>query len=145
MHVLFAILFGTLAGGIIVGGVESLGMLVISPPELTVDPLTDPEAAAAWMGTVPLSAKLVVVVAWALGAFTGGVVAAKTAPEKALVAALGVGVLHQLLGLMNLLVIPHPTWMWVGSFALVIPAAWLGAVLAPHIVLPEGDPGEPPA
>jgi len=40
-----------------------------------------------------------------------------------------VGALLMLAGIMNMIMIPHPTWLWVLGITVYLPAAYLGARL----------------
>jgi len=124
---LLAVVAGLVTGMIIVALVEGAGHALWPPPAGT--DLRDPEQLKALLPTLPIGALLAVVVAWALGAFGGGWMAATLArsPREALV----VGFLLLCLGVLTMVQIPHPLWMWVAGVAVPLPAAWFGARLRP--------------
>jgi hypothetical protein len=79
---------------------------------------------------VGIGAFVSVLVSWALGAFAGGWVAARLAPSKKIVFGLVIGAFGLVAAIFNMLMIPHPAWVWVVGLAEFIPAAYLGARLA---------------
>lgn len=128
MNRLLAILAGVLSGGITVALVESAGHLIWPPPE-GVD-ITNPEALAAIMDTIPTLAIAAVLVAWIIGAFVGGFVAKKVEKSDGRVASLVTGALLMSFGIMTMIAIPHPIWMWILGVLTPIPAALFGANMA---------------
>jgi hypothetical protein len=129
---LLVVLAGVVLGGIVVALVEGVGHAVFPPPA-GVD-LTDPEQLAAIMDTIPVGAKLFVVLAWLLGSLSGGWAAVRAAGRlevgPALRLALVVGTVLLLFGAYTLVTIPHPLWMAGLGILLPLPSAWLGARLA---------------
>ena len=125
---LLGILAGLVTMVVVIALVELLGAQLFPPPP-GID-MGDPEAFAAAVTQMPLGALAIVVVAWVLGAFAGGWVAARIAiahpRAAAVVVALGVvvGVVVMMLTL------PHPLWMGVLGLVLPVPAALGGARLA---------------
>ena len=124
---------GVLAGlatmFVVIMGIEYVGHMVYPPPP-GLNPMVT-EDLSAIMAVQPVAAKAFVVVAWVVGAFAGGWVAAKvsrTYPRAAavivalMVVAGVVGMILQLPG--------HPRWMAALGLLLPIPAALLGARLA---------------
>ena len=122
------ILAGLAAMVVVIALVELLGAQLFPPPA-GVD-MRDPEAFAAAITQMPLGALAIVLVAWVLGAFAGGWVAARIAVAHpraaAVVVALGVvaGVVAMMVAL------PHPMWMGLLGLVLPVPAALAGARLA---------------
>src|SRR5688572_17516014 len=123
---------GVLAGlatmFVVIMGIEYVGHMVYPPPP-GLNPMVT-EDLSAIMAAQPAAAKAFVVVAWVVGAFAGGWVAAKisrTYPRAAavivalMVVASVVGMILQLPG--------HPPWMAALGLLLPIPAAPLGARL----------------
>ena len=129
-----SVLAGVIAGGITVGIVESLGHLIWPPPEGT--DLTNPEALAAIMDTIPTAAIAAVLVAWVCGAIVGGFTAGKIAKDPGYLPSIFAGAILMLLGVITMIAIPHPIWMWVLGIALPVPAAFYGGKLAG---LPVGE------
>lgn len=74
-------------------------------------------------GEVPFSSLALVLGGWLLGAYAGGTVASRLAGNKAVIM---FTVLFTTLIVVNLLSLPHPTWMWAGG-VLGVPLLALGA------------------
>ena len=101
------------------------------PPPPGIDPNNTADMARL-IGMLPFGALLMVVLAWVIGAFDGGLVAALVAGgNRPRVAAL-VPALMVMAGVAAMIVaIPaHPKWMAVAGLLLPIPAALLGAKVA---------------
>lgn len=120
---------GMLACVAVIMGVEALGHLVYLPPP-GLDP-SRPEDVAALVANAPPGAMALVVVAWVVGSFAGGFVAARIARDRPRLAAVLVSALV-LAGVVAMIVaIPrHPYWMSALGLLLPVPAALLGASLA---------------
>jgi len=88
----------------------------------------DPTSVAAFVATLPVTALLLVLAGWVLGALIGGHVAARIARKP--LPALAVGIVIVVGVIANAVMIPHPTWMTLAGVLLPVPAAWLGARLA---------------
>ena len=108
--------------------VEFAGAQWFPPPE-GVD-MRDPEVLASAMAQMPIAALALVVVAWVLGAFAGGWVAAKVSVAHPRVAAVVVALAVVAGVVMMVLSFPHPLWMTVLGLVLPVPAALAGARLA---------------
>ena len=108
--------------------VEFAGAQLFPPPE-GVD-MRDPEVLASAMAQMPIAALALVVVAWVLGAFAGGWVAAKVSVAHPRVAAVVVALAVVAGVVMMVLSFPHPLWMTVLGLVLPVPAALAGARLA---------------
>jgi hypothetical protein len=107
-------------------GLETLGHKVYPPPP-GLDP-TNMESVRAMMKDIPLGALLFVLAAWVIGTAAGGAVAAKIASRKPVLHAIIVGVVILALTVVNLVMIPHPTWFAVVSLLAAVPAAYVGAL-----------------
>ncbi|HTF56113.1 MAG TPA: hypothetical protein VK661_02500 [Planctomycetota bacterium] len=83
------------------------------------------EAMGAWISQLPLGAFLLLLAGYAVGSLAGGATAALIGGT--LRPALVTGGVLMLMGIANLLMIPHPIWLAVTSLALYLPLAWLGA------------------
>ena len=124
------VIAGVVIGTVVILLIEILGHhLYPFPPGL--DP-KDHAALARYMMTAPIGAWLFILAAYAAGSFTAGASGAWIA-RKSWVGWVDGGIL-MILGLANLLMIPHPAWFW-GSLALYLPAAGAGArLLGPKAV-----------
>lgn len=134
-----------LAGLVVSNGlillVEWLGHQVFPPPASLIPDvakMADPAANAAFMkavadyvATAPLGALLFPVLAWGVGATGGAAIAARLSPpEQRMRNAIFIGLLVMLATVMNLLNVPHPSWMWLAGPLLVLGGTWLGARFA---------------
>lgn len=111
---------GVMAGGVVVGLVEGLGMALFPvPAEVGQNPEN--------LSQVPFGAKLFVVLAWGLGSFAGGGVVSMLRGQRALARAVGTVMLALVLTM--LMAITHPAWMAISGLLLPLPAALAGGRL----------------
>lgn len=119
MRKLLAFVAGLVAGGLTIGLLEWAGHLLVPPGPL--DPRSrvpvDPPSTAAL---------LLVLVAWAAGAFVAGWVATRVGGTLGHGLALAVGSFLMGGGLMNLIAIPSPAWFWVLGLLCFLPLALAG-------------------
>lgn len=118
---------GLMAGIIVVGLVEAVGMAIWPVPHEVQNAMSDAATMAAAMAQVPVGAKLFVVIAWAVGSFVGGCVTGLVRGQRA--QARVVGILMLALVMTMLMTIPHPAWMALAGLLLPLPAALLGGRL----------------
>jgi MFS family permease len=125
-RLLFALFVGLLVQGVLVFAIESMGAL-LHPLPAGLD-VSNAEQLRAYMesGEAPFTALLMVVFAYAVGAFGGGFVATKLAPRRGLMPALVIGQIALVLVVINLFAYPHPVWMMIASVVVPLPSAWLG-------------------
>ena len=121
---------GVLAG-MVVGGIANMAivvvMMVIWPlPEGVA--LDDPEQMAAYTATLPVAAWLMAVLAHLAQCFVGGGVAGRLGTH-AMGAAVAVGALSLIGGVMNLINLGAPGWMWAE-----LPLYLVAAAAAGHLV-----------
>jgi hypothetical protein len=102
-------------------------------PELAkaTEGVTDRETIRAIFAKAPLGASLVVIVGWILGGVAGGWTTGRLAARAPAGHGLVLGVLLTLAGVANNRMIPPPLWFWIASLVVLMPAAYLGARLAP--------------
>lgn len=126
-------ILGVLAGlatmFVVIMGIEYLGHTLYPPPP-GLDPMVT-EDLSAIMSAQPLAALAFVVLAWVVGAFAGGWVAARISRSHPRTAAVIVALLV-MAGVVAMIVqMPdHPRWMAALGLLLPIPAALLAAKLA---------------
>src|SRR4051794_32469325 len=103
-------------------------------PELgkAAEGVTDREEIRALVAGAPMGALLVVIVGWILGGIAGGWTTARLSARSTLSHGLVLGALLTLAGVANNLMIPPPLWIWIASLVVLMPAAYLGAQLAPR-------------
>ncbi|QHL86149.1 hypothetical protein GU926_01275 [Nibribacter ruber] len=110
---ILAVLVGLATGFTTIFLVELVAQQVYPLPVLQ-NP-QDPAAMAAYMSNAPMGSLVLILLAYALGAFLGGMVAARLAPSKKMVHALVVGILLLLAGIANFYMLPHPIWFVIAA------------------------------
>lgn len=126
---ILGMLVGVLVMFLVIMGVEAVGHLIYPPPA-GLDPMNPQHAAAfaTFVAAMPLAAKAMLVLAWTLGAFVGGLVAAKIARHQRAAALLVALVV--ITGVVGMAVaVPHPSWLVAAGLLLPIPAALLASQL----------------
>lgn len=121
---ILAVLAGVLAGGLVIFLVERIAHSIYPPPEW-LDP-AKPETIARYVDEAPVATLLFVLLSWALGSLAGGITATLVCNDRKSVYALTAGTLLLLLGIVNLIMIPHPPWFMAVTVFVYIPPAWLG-------------------
>lgn len=128
MRNVFAVLLGIAVAVFAVMAVEMLSHSVYPPPVgLSPD---DPKAISDYIAHAPALALAFVLLAWAAGAFSGGIVAAAVAagrrPQRF---GIFVGAIVLVMGALMLWMIPHPAWFILATpLACLIPG-WFGGQL----------------
>ena len=121
-----AVIVGLFIGGTVNLGTGMLNVLIFPMPDGVS--WNDSEAINEWIKDLPQSAFILVLVAHVSQAFVGGFVAALIAKRNMMCVAIAVGVLSLAAGIMNLLMIPAPSWLWV-EIPLYLVAAWVAGKL----------------
>jgi hypothetical protein len=125
---ILAVLAGSIVAGVLIAAVEAVSSSVYPlPPGVDHH---DYESLRQYVEQLPLGAFLLVLVAWAIGTFAGAWVAARLATRARFAHGLVVGALFLLAGVLNMLMIPHPAWMWAGAVLVFVVCSYLGARLA---------------
>ena len=123
-----AVLAGAIVAGVLIAIAESISVMTYPMPP-GVDP-HDHAAMREHIQSLPIGAFAFVLVAWSIGAFGGSWVAARLAGRARLTHGLVVGGLFLCCGILTMLMIPHPWWMWVGGILALGGCSYLGARLA---------------
>ncbi|MBL7765168.1 MAG: hypothetical protein JNJ58_03670 [Chitinophagaceae bacterium] len=131
MHPILKLVLGIVAGVIVsfcvISLVESLSAKLY--PMKTLTPSI--EQIIAEMKTLPLAAYLLVLGGYVLSSFFGGYTAARIASaERKIIAALTVGFVLLLGGIVLFITLPHPLWMSILSSISFLFFAWLGGLAA---------------
>jgi ABC-type Na+ efflux pump permease subunit len=124
---ILSIILGLLASFIIIIILESAGH-IIHPPPPGLD-TKDLEAVKTYVSTAPPIVFVLVILAYALGSFIGGVTASAVASNNKMAKAITVGGILMGLGAYNLFMIPHPVWTVIISLVVFIPFSYLGGYL----------------
>ena len=127
-----AIVAGFIAASIVMMVIEAINGRVLFP-ELAkaAEGVSDREMIRTLLAGAPVGAFLVVLAGWILGGVAGGWVTARLAAKATARHSLVLGGLLTLAGVVNNLMIPPPMWFWIASLVVLMPAAHLGARLAP--------------
>ena len=127
-----SVLAGFVVASVVMMIVETFNGRVLHP-ELAkaAEGVTDRETIRTLLSTAPLGAFLVVIAAWILGGVAGGWSTARLATQAPVGHGLVLGALLTLAGIANNLMIPPPLWFWIASLVVLMPAAYVGARLAP--------------
>ena len=130
LRTILGVLAGVVAMFVVIMGIEAVGHLIYPPPA-GLDPMKPAHEAAfaQFVTAMPWPGKAMLALAWTLGSFAGGFVAAKIARHPR-----GAAVLIALLvisGVVGMAIrVPHPSWLLAAGLLLPIPAALLAARLA---------------
>jgi hypothetical protein len=119
-----AVVVGLIVGGAANWGMGNLNVLFYPMPEGVT--WTDKDAIIAWIKTLPQTAFILVLVAHLSQAFIGGWVAAFIAKQNMMCVAMVVGTLSLVGGIINMMMIPAPVWLWL-EMPLYLVVAWLAA------------------
>ena len=119
-----AVLGGMLAAFVVIALVQVVGMIVYPPPA-GLNP-QDREAFKAVVANLPRGALLCVLLAYATGSVVGGWVAARFVPRAKLMHAMIVGAFLLGAGIVNLMMIPQPSWFSASAVAIYLLGAWSG-------------------
>lgn len=121
------VFFGAcLATGIIILVGQISGRMYPPPP----GSYGDTETMKAFIASLPIGAFLMILLAWGLGTFAGAWVCGKVAGRAKLAHGLVLATLLLVAGTSNMLVVPHPLWMWPSAFAVFAFAGAAGGRLA---------------
>ena len=128
-----AVVAGFIAASIVMMIVETINGRVLYPEVAkAADGVTDRETIRALLATAPVGAFLIVIAGWILGSVTGGWATARLAAQATAGHGLVLGALLTLAGVANNLMVPPPMWFWIASLVVLMPAAYIGARLAPE-------------
>lgn len=120
-----AIFAGMFASFVVISLLE-LAAAALFPIPQNID-FTDKEAVRQLMSNMPTGAMLFVLLGYAMGSFTGGVVTTLVSGRKQVQGAIAIGVLLVLGQIANILQMPgQPMWMIIASFLIYIPFAYAG-------------------
>jgi hypothetical protein len=114
---------GAFSAFVVVAVVEAIGHAIYAPA--TMPDMSDPDAVAAFVRSMPIGAFLFVLAAYLSATIAGGLVAAAIARRHAVRLAAVVGGLILLAAAVNFVAIPHPGWFIAATVVGVPLAAWL--------------------
>ena len=123
-----AVLGGIVAAGAVIAFGEAASHLLVPPPA-GMNP-SDHESIKAAMAHMSAWAFAGVLGSWTIGTFLGAGLAAVLSRHARMACALVVGCTVLAAAVLNMVTIPHPAWVWIAAFLLVVPSAWLAGRLA---------------
>jgi len=123
-----AVIIGSMVGMAFNMGILGLGQKLIPYPD-HLNPSNMEDIKTYVKDFAPMGAFLYVLLAHWGQAFFGGIVAALIAPSNKLLCAMIVGVLTLVGGIMNMFMIPAPTWFNIVDILGYLPFAYLAAQL----------------
>ena len=128
-----AVVAGFIAASIVMIIIETINGRVLYP-ELAkaAHGVTDRETIRTLLAAAPVGPFLVVIAGWILGGVAGGWATARVAAQATAGHGVVLGALLTLAGVANNLMIPPPLWFWIASLVVLMPAAYMGARLAPE-------------
>jgi zinc transporter ZupT len=119
------------AAGILTGAIVIFLIQLFSPHQPPKDlDINDKTQLRAWIDTLPLQAFIIVLLSYFLGSVAGGFITNFLANTSKYRPALVTGFGLFVVGVMNLVAIPHPIWFAVVSSLLYFFGAWIGGRLA---------------
>lgn len=119
-----SIITGLVVGLIVVAGIQMINYgLFPLPPGL--DP-GDREGMLEHIKGLPTLAYIILLVSHLAGSFMASITACKIATNQFLKIALGLGIFFMIMGIINMIRIPHPMWFMILDSCIYVPAAYLG-------------------
>ena len=97
----------------------------IYPLPINIDP-TNPDTLKDLMNIVPIGALFMILLAYALGSFTGSIWIGYICRVSQVRTSMVFATLLMAAAITNMLSIPHPVWFWIISLLLFHPMAYLG-------------------
>ncbi len=123
-----SVVAGIMVAFMLIAGIEMLSHQIYSLPK-NIDP-NDKEAMKNFIHEIPAGALAMILLAYTVGSFGGGLITGLIASEKRIQMGITTGVVLLILGISNLIMIPHPLWFSIASLVLYIPAAYTGVLLS---------------
>ncbi|MGH7496063.1 MAG: hypothetical protein ACREOO_27225 [bacterium] len=125
--------------GVVIGSIVNMGLITISgkviPPPAGVD-VTEFESLKSSMHLFESKHFIFPFLAHALGSLVGAYVASVIAASHKMKFALGIGAFFLMGGIINVFILPSPTWFAVLDLVCAyIPMGWLGSKLAERSII----------
>ena len=124
---ILSVIIGLVSSFFVIIILENIGFAMYPPPvKLNA---SNPEAMKVYYSTAPTIVLLMLILAYAIGSFVGGLVTSMVAINNKTRKAMTAGGILMGLGIYNLIAIPHPIWVVIGSLSVFMPFAYLGGKL----------------
>ncbi len=127
MKRVLAVLAGLVVGVLVIFLAEAIEMAIFPPPA-NFNP-NDPEQLKALMANAPALSLVLVLIGYFLGAFVGGMVATTIIKGTTWMPALIVGAVLTVLGLINLIAIPHPIWFTISGLGIYFAGVFIAFLM----------------
>jgi hypothetical protein len=121
---ILAVFVGLVVGVALNFGIGKLNVQFFPMPDGVT--WADKEGVRDWLENLPQKAFILVLIAHLSQAFVGGFVAALIAKRNMMCVAIAVGILSMCGGIMNMMMIPTPKWMYI-ELPLYLVVAWIAA------------------
>jgi MFS family permease len=121
------VLIGLAMAGVLIAVIEGINSRIYPLPNVIPG---DRESMRNAVATMPSAAFAVVVCGWTIGAFVGAWVAATLADRRPRAHAAIVIAVLLAGGIANMILLPHPIWVWVAAIAGFLVGGHLGVLLA---------------
>ena len=122
---ILAVVAGLVTAFVVIFVIEAVGHIFYPPPP-DID-MRDPQVIKSLMENAPTGSLIVVLIGWALGSFIGGLVTSHVAIKNKLTHSIITGALLMISGIANMIMLPHPVWMWIFGLLISIPFAYWGS------------------
>lgn len=124
---IIAIIIGLFVAFLATYFVYNINSSLFPLPE-NIDP-SDMDAMKAYMASLPIGAFIIVIIAHIAGSFAGALTASKIGHSHHVNLSLFIGVFMLLMGIIRVLVAPHPIWFIVIDIMVYLPSAYLGYIV----------------
>ena len=121
-------LAGLLVGWVAIFGLETTVNHALYPPPADLD-FTNKEAITDFMNSLPTQAFVLLLVTWMFGTFIGGLVGGWVYKPNFKNTAIIIGLVIAIGSIINMTMIPHPTWLMIVASIGYIPFAYAGGRL----------------
>ena len=125
---IMALVAGVVVGFILVIIFEYINHLIFPPP-VGMDPM-DIESVKAFMKDVPTGAFVGIWIGWMLSAFVAGFVSGKIDKDNWKNNSYVLATVLLVASIVNMVMIPHPTWMIIITVLGYLPSTYIGSKLA---------------
>lgn len=123
-----AVFAGVVIGAVVISLIETFSPQLL-PTSSGLD-FTNPEAFGQLMGSIPIDAKLLVLLAWFVGTVTGTYTSIRMAADSQKLIAIIMGALFLLIGVVNMATITFPLWFWCSGIVIFISGTYLALIIA---------------
>lgn len=122
------VIAGLVTGWVVIFILEAVNH-IFYPPPANLD-ITDKQAMSAFMQSLPTLAFVLLLLSWMVGTFTAGLAGGLVNKSAWKNTAIIIGVILALGSIINMTMIPHPTWLVVVASVAYVPTAYAGGRIA---------------